>query len=88
MEKFNNIFLKINYKQETVTVNLNNWFISNLYHYYVTHLPDASVPYSNWNIEPLWSFDFLINALKSYCSPTDLKKFLKEYSDFLEYFML
>jgi hypothetical protein len=83
MKKYDNIFLTIDYENAKVIVNLNKPFISYLHYYYIMHSNHEE--YVNWNIDPLWSFEFLVQALKSYCSPTELKEFLKEYPDFIGY---
>ena len=85
MNELYNIFLKIDYDKEIVYVNYNKPFISHLHYTCVMNSKDN--PYiTNCRYQNNWSFDFLGRALK-YCSVDQIKKFLKLYPEFLEYFI-
>jgi hypothetical protein len=78
------MFLIINHLDENVTINKKCVFIKELFNNMERNHPIQLCI----NIETSkWSFGFLKQELKKFCSSTEIEQFLTTYPQFLGYFI-
>lgn len=84
MNKFKDIFKKINYIDKTLLIDQNCPFFKELLKRIVDNNSNEAYYYVI-KFLCLWTFQDLINIFKQYCNSNDIEEFLKEYPDFLEF---